>query len=239
MLVLAITLLVLVFIMGRMWTTEGFNMNAGSIDIDHLTYSDKEQHPEKKNRPIYTFPLPLPLNSISGPRKNSSKVVAKELDYLVQLTNQKNIGEKKALSMQIEKNGSLTYFLNFAGSNGLIYDKDHLTKIAKDVETLAFLMKSYYNRPRPYQLGFLLGKNINPVLMANSSSFPCEHSMISKALAHQLSYNNPKFKDQLHSIAKRIELSRYYSGLNFPSDTVASLKVAEILRNKMQYLEGG
>lgn len=236
MIVVAITIIVLLtacFIRTNI-AIEGFDQ----IDVDDLVYSERELHPNKKNRPIYSFPLPLPLDTVGGPQKNSSKIVKKELDYLVKLSNQKGVGERRKLCEKIEKKGSLSYFLNFAGKNGLVYDKAHLTTVVKDVETLSYLMKSYYNRPRPYQLGYLMSKNINPVILAKSSSYPCEHTMISKVLAHQLSYNNPKFKDQLHNIAKRIELSRYYGSLNFPSDTVASVKVADILLSKMKYLEG-
>jgi hypothetical protein len=221
----------------RIASIEGYDSN---INVDSMVFSDSESHAEKKNRPVYTFPLPLPLESVGAPKKNTSKVVLKELTYLAKLTAQtKQTDERRKLCQSVEQKGSLPIFLKYAGSNGLVYDKDHLVKVTKDVETLAYLLKSYYNRPRPYQLGFLLGKNISPAITADSSSYPCEHTMISKMLAYQLSKNNHEFKEQLHSIAKRIELSRYYGGVNFPSDTVASLKVCDILRDKIKYLDIG
>lgn len=213
---------------------EGFH----GVDIDELVFSQEELSPDIKNRPITKFPLPLPLETIPRPKQNGSKIVNKELNYLEQLTkNIRSTDEKRKLCETIEIKGALDYFLKFAGSKGLVYDDKHLKKITKDVETLAYLMKSYYNRPRPYQLGFLLGKQINPVLLAKTSSYPCEHTMIAKVLAYQLQRNNPEFGDQLHSIAKRIELSRYFGGMNFPSDTVSAIKVADLLKDRMKYLK--
>lgn len=213
---------------------------ANMINVETLVFSEKESHPEIKNRPITMFPMPLPLQTVDKPKSNTSAVVKKELRYLVKLTSQiKPTDERRQLCSTVEQKGALKLFKEYAGNNGLIYDDKHLDKVAQDVETLAYLLKSYYNRPRPYQLGFLMGENIEPVVTVNSSSYPCEHTMISKALADQLSYNNPDYRDKLDDLAKRIELSRYYGGVNFPSDTVAALKVCTILKDKMKYLDTG
>ncbi len=206
------------------------------VDIDSLVYDKKEHFPDKKNRVIETFQLPLPLQTFQGPSKNSSAATKKELKYISQLTHKRN-AEHSKLAAEIEGGGTLKYFIKFAGTNGLMYDQVHLKKITKDVNTLAYLIKSYYNRPRPYQLGFLLNYNINPIAVAKTSSYPCERTLLAKVLAYQLSYNNQNYKDQLHAIAKQVELSRYYAGLNYPSDTMASLRIADILRDKMKYLE--
>lgn len=204
------------------------------VSIDSLLYDTKEHQPETKNRAIKTFQLPLPLENFPAPRKNSS--LRKELDYLVQLSKT-NSTEQRDLALAVEKAGTLQYFIDFAGRNGLMYDEPHLKQVAKDTTTLAYLLKSYYNRPRPYQLGFLLGYNLLPVTMADTSSYPCEHTLVAKTLAYQLAYNNPTYKKQVHALAKRIELSRYYGGMNFPSDTVASIKVAFVLKSNIKYLE--
>jgi hypothetical protein len=232
MILIIIICIIAYYIYDSTQTVEGYSC----IEVDTMMYSESETHPEKKNRPIATFQLPLPLKSISAPQKNSSAVVRKELNYLSKLIlGTKTNDDRRMLCLEIEQKGVLSYFINYAGTNGLIYDEIHLKKVNKDVETLAYLLKSYYNRPRPYQLGFVLGININPVITASSSSYPCEQTMISKMLAYQLSYINPSYKEQLHGLAKKIELSRYYGGMNFPSDTVAALKVCDILRDRIKY----
>jgi hypothetical protein len=215
---------------------EGFHDSAECLDLDGLAFT--ERNPTLKNRPVREFELPLPLESIPAPPRNSSKATKKELKYLVGLTKQKKALEQRKLCLEIEREGALNHFINYAGSNGLVYDNDHLTKVAQDVETLAHLMKSHYNRPRPYQLSFLVaGSDIEPVAVAQSSSYPCEHAMISKVIADQLTHNNPEHKEAIHGVAKKIELSRYYGGMNFPSDTVVALQVADILKDKVDYLD--
>lgn len=213
---------------------------AADLKIDQLVFNETEINPEIKDRPIWAFQLPLPLENFKPPAKNTSNIVKKEIDYLVKLGQSDTpTTPARKLAEDIETDSQKVYkmYLKYAGENGLMYHEDHLKSVAKDTETLAYLVKSYYNRPRPYQLAYVLGKNIIPVKMAKTSSYPCEHTLTAKVLAYQLSYNNPKHKDNLHAIAKKIELSRYYGGLNFPSDTVASIKLAEILKNRMKYLE--
>lgn len=237
MIIIAIAIVVIVCIL----TVTGIKQQHGGgmvVDVDTMVFSDVESHPEIKNRPITTFTMPLPLETVGGPKGNTSPVVKKELAYLSKLTSEvKPDDDRRKLCVTVEQHGALKIFEDYAGSNGLIYDAKHLHKVARDVETLAYLLKSYHNRPRPYQLGFLLGKNIAAVVTATSSSYPCEHTMISKVLADQLSHNNPDHRNKLHSLAKRIELSRYYGGVNFPSDTVAALKVSDILKDKIAYLD--
>ena len=235
MIVFIIGIVIIMFIISKL---ENNNIREGfvQIDVDDLEFSKKELHPDKKNRPIYSFPLPLPLEEFKPPNKNSDKTVVKELDYLVKLTNQKGIEGKRRLCEKIEKEGVFIQFLKFAGSKGLVYDEKHLKEVAKDTETVAFLFKSYYNRPRPYQLGFLLGKRIEPVVLPESSSYPCEHTLISRVIADQLINNNPEQKAKINQIAKKIELSRYYGGTNFPSDTVGALKIAKLIKQRVKFL---
>lgn len=210
----------------------------GIVDMDTLVFSEKELYPEIKNRPIWSFQLPLPLEDFKPPNKNSSKTVKKELDYLYHLSKQDNASARQ-LAMDIEVKGRsvLSYFEKYAGENSLMYDRDHIKRVAQDSVTLAYLVKSYYNRLRPYQIAYLYNMPLLPVKMARVSSYPCEKTLTAKLLAYQLSYNNPQHSKNLHSLAKRIELSRYYGGLNFPSDTVASIKLAELLKDRMKYLE--
>jgi len=208
------------------------------VDMDSMVFSESERYPEIKNRPIWSFQLPLPLEDFKGPGKNSSKTVKKELDYLYQLSKKDNASARQlAIDIEVKGHSVLSHFEKYAGENGLLYDRDHIKRVAQDAVTLSYLVKSYYNRARPYQVAYMYNIPLLPVKMARVSSYPCAKTLTAKILAYQLSYNNPKHKDNLHGIAKRIELSRYYGGLNFPSDTVASIKLAALLKDRMKYLE--
>ena len=74
------------------------------------------------------------------------------------------------------------------------------------------------------------------MVLPESSSYPCEHTLVSRVLADQLIHNNPKHKGKIDSIAKKIELSRYYGGTNFPSDTVGANKIAKIIKQRVKFL---
>lgn len=208
------------------------------IDIDTMVFSETERFPEIKNRHIWNFQLPLPLENFKPPSKNSSESVKKELDYLYKLSKTNNVAAQQlAIDMEIKATSVLSLFLKYAGENGLMYHEDHIRKIADDSKTLAYLVKSYYNRSRPYQVAYLYNIPIIPVKLAEVSSYPCEKTLTAKIIAYQLSYNNPEQSNNLHNIAKRIELSRYYGNMNFPSDTKASIELAELLRDRMKYFE--
>lgn len=205
------------------------------IEPDSIVFSKKETCARKKNRQIKSFPLPLPLEFIKPPTANTSPDTTKELEYLSKLPRKPELSK---LVLKTERTGVLPMFIHYAGENRLIYDEAHLKQVATDAETIAYLIKSYYNRPRPSQLGPVVGHSILPVHVSRSSSYPCEYTLIARVLADQLSYNNPEHSKELTDLAKKIEISRLYGGMNFPSDTEMALKIANVIKPKMKYLEG-
>ena len=210
------------------------------MHIEHVEHPEphnpKSEYNMRKDRPITMFQTPLPLKSVQAPAKNGSKKTLDELKYLQKLAL-KSTDEKREQARAFEQMSLVDHFIKYAGENGLMYDEQHLRDVAKDVETFGLLMKTYYNRPRPYQIGMLANMPINPVTMARSSSFPCEKTMIANVLANQLIHNNPSKKDVLQGMAKEVELSRYYGGLNYPSDTIEAIRIADIIGGKIKYLE--
>lgn len=205
-----------------------------NIDVDTMTYGTVSQKwTNVADQPIKSFKLPLPLGSIKPPPVNSSKTTLAELKYLSKLTTQ-DIHEKAAF---LERDSVLKYFIKFAGENGLMYSEPHLTQANADVESLCTKLKLLYNRPRPAQLGFITNITINTVKQSETPSYPCCATMQAEVLAGLLSYNNPKMKETLNSISKKVELSRLYGGLNFPSDNITALQIADIILKNIKYLE--
>ncbi len=215
-----IVIIILLIILLRSNAVEGF-------DINEIRHPDT---PLPKYN-ITTIKMPLPLQDFKGPAPLST--VLKELVYLKQLTQQR--ADKVEFCNSIIRGGVLAYYINYAGNNGLTYDLGHLTTVYNDTQHLCRLLKSYYRRPRPYQVSMFYGINIVPLDMPETSSYPCEYTMCAKVLALQLSNNNPEHSTILHGMAKKVELSRYYSGTNFPSDTVASLKIIDRIKNNIMY----
>jgi len=209
------------------------------LDIDSITYGSVLPPWQKiAERPITSFQLPLPLDDIEPPTKNSSKSTLAELNYISKLTTEQVSEEKRQVSREfLPLDGVLKYYIKFAGENGLMYSDVHLTNANNDVETLCTKLQLMYNRPRPAQLGFIKQITVDTVGQDATPSYPCCATMKAKVLSALLAYNNPKFKDKLDAIAKKIELSRLYGGLNFPSDNVVALKIADVILKRIKYLE--
>lgn len=209
------------------------------LDIDTITYGTTSAEWKKiADRPIKSFKLPLPLQSIEPPTKNSSKATLAELKYISKLTTEQVSEDKRQVAREfLPRDGVLKYFIKYAGENGLMYSDKHLKEANDDVETLCTKLQLMYNRPRPAQLGFVRQLTVDTVGQESTPSYPCCATMKAKVLSGLLSYNNPKHKDKLEAIAKKVELSRLYGGLNFPSDNIVALKIADIVLKHIQFLE--
>jgi hypothetical protein len=172
---------------------------------------------------------------VTAPPSNSDPSVTEELQYLSQLTTKETTEEQRKFAKMIENDGCLPTFINYAGNNGIMYDEKHLRDLAEDLTVYCNRIKNIYMRPRPSQLAFL---HQLPLKSGESDtpSYPSLPTFVSKVLAYVIGYNNPKANDKLHAIAKKIELSRLYGGYNFPSDNMAALQMADVVRRYVKHL---
>ena len=123
----------------------------------------------------------------------------------------------------------LQIFTNFLDSEGIHHDADFLEELYTDVARIVIKLKVFYNRPRPEQLGPLLGFDFSAVTTStdNSPSFPSGHTMQAWTLAHYLSNKHPEHKSGFYDIARKIERSRLVRGAHYPSDNGLSKFVAK------------
>jgi hypothetical protein len=238
---LIIILLLVVIIRSPQIYSEHFLSNNSNqvLDLNDMQYGTIDQVALNfaKNHKITSFPLPLPLQDIKNQKNNLSSETLKEIDFVLEISN-KSTDKQKISADKYEKN-ILNEFIDYCKNNKLFYDTKYLTKIADDIKALCLQLKLIYNRPRPYQLGFYLGKVIVPRPIINSAtpSYPSYSTLLSKTLANVISYNNPKQANDLHTIAKDAELSRLIGGFNYPSDNKASLQLAAIIKKYIKYME--
>lgn len=236
----SIIILLLVILVSMMLSTtrnEGF-VDQKLYNIDDLRYGHiNDKIREKSTRKISSFPMPLPLGSIKGPPKNSSSKTQKELKFLSELTMTQVDYDKRQLVKKFDQDGILKYFVKFAGQNGLAYDQTMLETLSKDIDTLCIKTQMVYNRPRPIQLALIYQTPITTVNSQKTPSYPSCETLKSKLFAHLLAYNNPTRKEELHSLAKEVELSRLYGGYNYQSDIDVALEMAEVIKKSMKYLE--
>ena len=209
------------------------------IKLNDLKYGQVDQITINfaKTHPIKSFPLPLPLQEILPPPLNLSQQTIKELDLLIETT--KNVTDKQYLNIESYEKDVLLEFINYCKNNKLFYDQKYLEQVRNDVRALCLQLKLIYNRPRPYQLGYYIRKNIIPrtIITSINPSYPSYKTLLAKTLANVLSYNNPKQSTDLHTIAKEVELSRLLGGFNYPSDNSSSLQIAAIIKKYIKYLE--
>ncbi len=221
-----------IFVITNIYSTskiEGFQ----SIDIDKLRFNTKTNI--KTDIKTDTFALPLPLGTLPEPEPLSK--LYKEIKYLSKLTTEEATNKQKQEAIGFHQGELLSHYIKFAGKHGLVYSDKHLKKISDDLDKFGLKMKSLYGRPRPFQHAFILGLPFNNVGTSNTSSYPSLHTLKARILSDQLTYNNPKYKEQLDALASKIELSQLFGGFNYPSDNKAALTIARALKPRIKYLE--
>lgn len=228
--VIAILLIIGYIYVNRVYVTENFSESF--IDIDQIKYGKMNTKDREfaQNHEIKSFPLPLPLNDIKPHPINSGKLTHKEIDFIIALT-QKATKSQIAATDKYEGN-ILQEFLKYCKKNKLNYNTKYLQKLRDDIKAFCYQLKNIYNRPRPHQLAVVYGKHIScrPIIRSETPSYPSYSTLLSKTLASVITHNNPKHENDLHMIAKEVELSRLSGGFNYPSDNQVSLKIAEILK---------
>lgn len=235
-----IRLIVIVIILSILCSLDKCNIEGfKDINLDVIQYGKiSKKIQAQADRNTITFKSPLPLKSIKQPDDNTSDKVIAELHYLSKLTSEKTSDEKRRMAKKFSRPGAVkNYFIKFAGEKGLAYDNKYINRVSKDIDTLTAGLQIYYNRPRPSQLGFLHQINIDTVGAVSTPSYPSGPSLKAHVLAYVMAYNNPTYKKQLEALAKKIELSQLYGGLNFPSDNITAIKVANIVKRHIKLME--
>ena len=225
------------------YTNTNTNTNANKITtaiaVNDLKYGSFNQVDLDltQNHIIKSFPLPLPLYDLQPSTKNLSVETLKELDFILEMSN--GVTNKQKISVDKYEKDIFGEFILYCKTNRLLYDLPYLERVRDDIKCLCYQLKFIYNRPRPYQLGYYVGRLIipRPVINSSTPSYPSYSTLLSKTLANVLSYNNPGNANDLQTIAKEVELSRLLGGFNYPSDNKASIEIASIVKKYIKYYE--
>ena len=104
-----------------------------------------------------------------------------------------------------------------------------LENIIKDVAIITLKLKVRYNRPRPEQLGPLVGYDVRSIKTEtdDTPSYPSGHTAQAWTVAYYLADKFPEHKDGLHAIAEKIEKSRIVRGAHFPSDNKEAKRISK------------
>ena len=103
---------------------------------------------------------------------------------------------------------------------GLEYDEVYFKKLIKEAASITIRLKYKFNRPRPFQLGPVLGIDVTKYQSstAKTPAFPSGHTTQSVLVACVLSEKYPELKDKLMKVADKVSLSRVVGGHHYPSD---------------------
>ena len=103
---------------------------------------------------------------------------------------------------------------------GLEYDETYFKRLIKEAASVTIRLKYKFNRPRPFQLGPVLGIDVTKYqsTTAKTPAFPSGHTTQSVLVACVLSEKYPELKDKLMKVADKVSLSRVVGGHHYPSD---------------------
>jgi acid phosphatase (class A) len=110
---------------------------------------------------------------------------------------------------------------------GLEYDEIYFKRLIKEAASITIRLKYKFNRPRPFQLGPVLGIDVTKYQSstAKTPAFPSGHTTQSVLVACVLSEKYPELKEELMKAADKVSLSRVVGGHHYPSD----IKYGEVL----------
>ena len=110
---------------------------------------------------------------------------------------------------------------------GLEYDEIYFKRLIKEAASITIRLKYKFNRPRPFQLGPVLGIDVTKYQSstAKTPAFPSGHTTQSVLVACVLGEKYPELKEELMKVADKVSLSRVVGGHHYPSD----IKYGEML----------
>lgn len=130
----------------------------------------------------------------------------------------------------------LQWFKKCIEKEGLEYDEVYFRNLIKEVGSISIRLKYKFNRPRPFQLGPVLGVDVTKYQSstAKTPAFPSGHTMGSTLVACILSKKYPELKDKLMKLADKVSLSRVVGGHHYKSDIDYGKQVGKWLSGQIK-----
>ena len=183
----------------------------------------KKKHLEIMNRPFEVIKKEdADKISLEPPPIFDSEEHQQEIEDIKSL---KNLLDEEAILERIEKQDAdiLAPFNRYLRENNLELDREEFMKIMRDVNTIIFKLKYYFNRPRPHQYSDLDEiENIG----GKSPSYPSGHSTTGAVIAEMLSAQFPEHAESFRVIGTELGYNRVIAGLHHMSDHLAGLNLA-------------
>lgn len=100
------------------------------------------------------------------------------------------------------------------------WDDVYFNKLVKEAASITIRLKYKFNRPRPFQLGKVLGIEVTKYSSstAKTPAFPSGHTTQAVLVACVIGKKYPELKEKAMKIADKVSLSRLVGGHHYPSD---------------------
>ena len=200
------------------------------IKLDDIIYgTPSRSHLVTMKKPVTLFDIDTKQINVKEPPSNSSKETKKELRSLQDQTKNVDKELKERINRE-DKNLEITFY-EYLDKNNLDYDKNFIKSIIQETRIYVQHFKYKFNRPRPRQLGDLVGI---PVIQqegeaSNTPAYPSGHTTQARLIALFLGREHPEHREELLKIAEEIGINRIKGGFHYTSDHEAGRLVANDL----------
>jgi len=176
------------------------------------------------------------LNIIPKPQDHRSDAVKKELLYLKKLN--KSLTKKQIKKINYYDNNEYNFY-TFLKKHGYNINFDLFLAMDNELGHVIHNIKHEINRPRPFQTALYHKVDLFPLISQSawSASYPSGHGFQAIFWYKYLSIKFPEMKDKLKKYSKEYADSRIYAGFHYPSDNLASIKLANHFFKKNRYLK--
>ncbi len=198
----------------------------GNLDRDNLAYL---------NRPDNTFSeyadmwYNIPYPNLKGTERDIQYIQDTQDAYM----QKPNWKKYKKFMMLCDSDIKKVIFtrLNEIGVPFTRKQADHLEAIQEELGKMVMMLKSHYQRPRPFQMGYYTGQDIHPfhTISGNSPAYPSGHALQSRFLLKLVAQKYPNFKNKIKKLSDDIAFTRIVLGVHYPSDNLFGFKIADEL----------
>lgn len=171
---------------------------------------------------------------INDPPNNSSPTTLNELKKLSHMTLNRSDSDVRLVHTIDTSIDSV--FKALVTKYKLIYPINYITEFYKIIQPIIYNIKSFYNRPRPYQLAKYYNIPISIIITDthDTAAYPSGHTVYSNLVANILNHMYPQIaKYELTSIVKQTGIGRMMQGVHYPSDNEAAVVLSDYLFNSL------
>ena len=174
---------------------------------------------------------------LPAPPANDSDVTRDELEYLSDLTRLRTPQEEELV--RLVDDDPLRLYLDVAKKRRIRLPKQRIKRAWNICWPVVRNLKWQYNRPRPEQLGSMLGYNIKVMKTDThqTPAYPSGHTVYAGLIAAIASEEHPEYSSEFYQLVGTVGLARCLQGVHYPTDNDASMVISgalwEDIRHKL------